>query len=514
VQAKVISTFVLLLMNRELLTRYHSLSADERKFIRNKASESPVLLKLLNFLDSCKEQNFTTLAAVRAIYPEEVAHVPFPKLRNRFFKIRKELLSFRSEIQPEQAGTLIGHPLEIQFIQLRELVRTREADTALRGLRELTKECKKLNLFEIYSRVLQERIYGLLLSNNHVQAKVLLQELEESIEAHYAWNKMYLYYRQAFENNLQHAGFKEVKTLLKKMKTLSREFEVWPRFKLAYLFAALTFETAHSRSRAQVVGKYFKQIEELLSQYPEMPVFYFGIDHRITTLFQIEQFRATYYFIQGNFETAYQSSLRNWTRSEQGVIKRPIAENEYRNRIKLELITGRYQEALQTAQRLIQYQKSAGLLENIPSSYKEMALIYIYSFPHILPDNPELLLKHLEEKLKLDALQTGKDSRDYSETLTTRAALLLIIRKYAEAYEDIQNPFVQQYYGAVIYPVILDLYQLPIKARKLNKLQQKEILEQTLLEMDRKKNATQDPLYQHMIQFVMKTLHYFLEKGF
>jgi hypothetical protein len=103
-------------MNRELLTRYHSLSSDERKFIRNKASESPVLLKLLNFLDSCKEQNFTTLSAVRAIYPEEVAHVPFPKLRNRFFKIRKELLSFRSEIQPEQAGTLTGHPLEIQFI--------------------------------------------------------------------------------------------------------------------------------------------------------------------------------------------------------------------------------------------------------------------------------------------------------------------------------------------------------------------------------------------------------------
>lgn len=501
-------------MNRELLTWYLSLGPDERKAIKNKASESPVLLRLLLFLDNCREKNFSTLSAVRALYPEEMDRTAFAKLRNRFFKIRKELLSQKVNSQDNAQSKLMVHPLEHRYFELREQVRSREADIALRGLKELTKECHKLNLFELYPLVLQERIYGLLLQNDHLKVNEILRELEEAGDVQHAWNKMYLMYRQAFEQHFKHTGFEEVQLILKRMSILSREYSKWPRFRLAYLFAFLTFETAHPRTRPQVAGKHFKQIEELLESHPEMPVYYFGINYRIHTLYQIEQFRVNYHFIQGNFETAYESFLRNWDRIHSGALNRPIAENEYKNRIKLELITQRYQQALHTVQDLIQFQKSSGLTENIPTSYSELALIYIYAFPTILPKNTELLFKYLDEKLKIDAHQTGKDSRGYAETITTRAALLLICKKYKQAFQDIQHPAVPNYYGNEIYPIIQTLYEFPLSSKNLSKERLAANLNIFFEEMTKKSRTIQDPLSQHIVQFVLKMINYFREKGF
>lgn len=501
-------------MNRELLTWYRSLSRDEKNLLQGRAASAPVLLRLLRFLEECPEPHFTTLSAVRALYPEEIDQTPFPKLRNRFFKIRKELLTK----QTPQVGGPLDFPgkettPEIRYLQLRERVHAEDADTALRGLRELSRECRVHNWFELYPQVLQERIYGLLLTNDHGKVRDLLDELEEASDLQHSWNQMHFLYRRAYALHHKHTSFTQVRQELTRMKKLADRYPDYPRFQMAYLLACLTFETTRVDCRPQVLGRYFSQLEELLHRHPEIPIFYAGRDHRAQAWYQIEQFRLNAHFLQGYFEEAYQSLLANLERRRSGQVNRPLAENDFRNKIKLELITRRFQEALQTARQLIAWYKSTGRLENVPASYKEMAQIYIYAFPELVPDKPEQLLRYLDEKMKSDLQQTGKDSRDYADTLTTRTALLLISRKYREALEGMRQPVVQSYYGKGMYEIILSLYELPEAVRKLPTPTRNQKLNEYLSFIQDEIRKTTEPLNLHLLGFIEKIIRYFISQG-
>jgi len=184
-------------MNRELITWYHSLTPEALQRIQHRYADAPVVSRLLAFLADCKHDHFTTQAAVKALYPDEFATLPFPKLRNRFFKIKKELLTTQPspghEIQHAQGLS----EQEAEFYTLRKKVRSRNADTAIRGLAKLAVKCKKLNLFEMYPYVLHERLYGLMLMNQLTKTKEVLDELAIANQLQADWNQVLWLYRKA-----------------------------------------------------------------------------------------------------------------------------------------------------------------------------------------------------------------------------------------------------------------------------------------------------------------------------
>lgn len=497
-------------MNRELLTWYKSLLPEQLSGIQIRYKEAPVIGRLLHFLKKCTGDNFTTQAAVRSIYEEEYQKVPFEKLRNRFFKLRKELLSSDKQEQTYSTHQVQGASEEILFLELREKGRSKYADTALRGLKELAHLCRERNLFELYPQVLREWIYGLLLLNEHHKTKEVLDELEQANALQADWNQMYLFYRQAFYFHQEQTDSKRFKEILEKIKRLSRKHPAWPRFQLAHLYTRITFETVYSTHPPQITGKHIRQTEVLLAKYPDMPVFYYGMAHRTHTEFQLDHYRIMYNFNLGNFEEAYQSLKNNWSRIEKGLINRPLSENEYRNRIKLELGTGRIQDALNTVKALIHFQKSTGLQENIPVSYQEMALIYLYTYPNLVPAQPQVLLKYLDIRMKQEAQKGNAAGRNYAETLITKAAMLLITGKYTEALKLIQRPEAKTYYNTEMYALILELYKLPLSMKTLPSKEAEHSVRKYIRHAEHCLGTTPDPVFQHMIGFVIRIAQSFL----
>jgi len=492
-------------MNRELLTWFRALNPEQLNALRLRFREAPVQARMLDFLQACKDETFTTQAAVLYIYVSESETQPFPKLRNRFFKLRKELLTYEQQhLREQQSDAEILSPEESEFYQLRLRVHSKHADTALRGLKVLAQNCRLNNHFELYPQVLRELIFGLLLSELHPRSEKIFAELEKANKLQNAWNKMFLFYRSAYYAHEQSSHYDDIQQILKKMRSLSIQFKEWPRFTLAYLFACITFETSRAAISTQVISRYFKQLERLLSLHPDMPVFYIGPAHRLNTLYQVEHLRVMFNFQTGNFEQAYSSLLLNWNRLISGAINRPISEKEFRNRIKIELSTGRFQDALHTVKDLISFQKTTGLSDNILLSYQEMALIYIYAHPVLVPDKPAHLLKYLELRLRQVAQATGKKNRTYAEILSIKAAFLLIIRKFDEALLCISEPEIQEYYSPQLYTTVKQLYLLPGILKSLNKEKAKAELVAFEDYIRHQLSQAHEQNYQQVLGFILK----------
>jgi hypothetical protein len=187
-----------------------------------------------------------------------------------------------------------------------------------------------------------------------------------------------------------------------------------------------------------------------------------------------------------------------------GEIDRTFSESEYRNKIKLELSTGRFQHAILSVKELIQFQKTTGRIEDISLSYQELALIYIYAYPQIAPDSPAKLIQHMEQRLKLLQDQNGREGRGYAEALVTLAALCLILKKYKHALEYISQPEAQAYYGEENYAPILALYQLPLLLKGKSSSAAQQELQQFMHSVQAKLNTTKDTIMLFMYQFMLK----------
>ncbi|NBV13748.1 MAG: hypothetical protein EBS07_06735 [Sphingobacteriia bacterium] len=175
----------------------------------------------------------------------------------------------------------------------------------------------------------------------------------------------------------------------------------------------------------------------------------------------------------------------------------------------MEVITHQYSAALNTVAELIKEQKLKGLIDQLPTSYLEMAMIYVFAYPQQIPQDLTRIISFLKQKEK--QCQQEKDIRGYGEVLVTRVALLLMARKYTEAFKVIQLPAVERYYAKDIYILMLEFYQLPLTIRngkaKQNASEQIKLFSNKLYQIE---SETNDSIYQYLTGFMQKLLPSFL----
>jgi hypothetical protein len=495
--------------NKEILVWYRNLSFDEKERLKVKILDSPISLRLLHFLQQVPGEAFSTLTAVRYVYAEESTQYSIEILRNRFFKLRKELMEIPifSTVTPTLQNSELTET-ESLFYAHRKEVYGNHPDLAIRPLRKLADTCKSNNLFELYPRVVQELIQVSLVQQAPAKAQALQAEWAKAIQWKEAWHQMIqLYYQCFIEDQIGEQPL--VFGILKKMQKLSSQYPQLPRFKAFYLFARLKIETIRKTASPALVEKRMKTLESLLTQNPEMPLVYEGPGYAGKALYQINQLRIQWGFLQGDFHKSYQAILENWNLVQQKLVNHTLTQHEYRNRIKLEVITHQYSNALNTASELIKEQKLKGLLDQLPTSYLEMAMIYVFAYPQQIPQDLTRIISFLKQKEK--QCQQEKDIRGYGEVLVTRAALLLMARKYTEAFKVIQLPAVERYYAKDIYILMLEFYQLPLTIRngkaKQNASEQIKLFSNKLYQIE---SETNDPIYQYLTGFMQRLLPSFL----
>ncbi|MGL5892612.1 MAG: hypothetical protein ACRC3B_22155, partial [Bacteroidia bacterium] len=132
-------------MNEQLQLLYSQLSTTELSELRRRLSDSPKSLLLLDVLQQKGKNALNTAEVVDLLYSSKEA--PFATRRNRFFKLRAELLRLMQNQTPASVSALL--PLEEQLINCRQLVTAKQFGLASVDLRKLIETCRRNNIFEL-----------------------------------------------------------------------------------------------------------------------------------------------------------------------------------------------------------------------------------------------------------------------------------------------------------------------------------------------------------------------------
>ena len=136
-------------MNKTLYDDYKKLSEIEQSELNYKFKDSPVGLKLIDFLKNCSNRNFKNSDAVSFVYNNNSEKTTYSVLENRYFKLRKKILDelLKSTVD-NQTGELLT-PEQLILYRNKNLTSASNKEGAYKELVELEKECWKKNIFEI-----------------------------------------------------------------------------------------------------------------------------------------------------------------------------------------------------------------------------------------------------------------------------------------------------------------------------------------------------------------------------
>lgn len=453
-------------MNRDLKEWYLELKSFEKERLKGQFSESPKALQLIEFLEKHSKRAFRTEEVVTFLYKDE-KH-PYEKLQNRYFKLRKKLIEGLST----QAVNTDDLPLvaeEKTLLNCRTLVNRNNFSTARRELVALAEKCWELNIFELLPDVLHNLIYCNQALNDFRENETLFKQQELSIRLQAELREQQMLSRIAFDKFVME-GFNSAREIFQKMHQVALRNKQHPRFMLNYHFSSVTVGSGTTGNKLHALSRHFRALEELIAKHPGMPPINYEPNHELLLKYYLTFSRGMYEFKKGDAEASYEAFRESWTVLDMVPnLRVKKSENNYRNKIHIEIAAQRYAEAIQTANELLEYQKAQNAKNNQLLTYYEIMQIYTYSFPNITCDNPEFLLRKLDEYLR--QLKKSDPMQVLGEVSMTKAVFLFVngfykeALKASEAKECVEN--IKQR-GLELY---MDLFKLPFRNTETNRQQ-------------------------------------------
>ncbi len=420
-------------MNTYIREAYLQLPEVSRENIRRQFAGSPKMLLLLDFLAHAKQKSFSVHEAVAFIYPEENGTTSFNVLRNRFFKLRKKLAEAIESGVSENAGTaVVLLPLEEEYFRCRTLIQNNFFLTARQRLEQLISTCWERNIFELLPDALSQVIFCSAQLNMLDDNPRHYRELQEAAALLQALHRQRLYARQAQEAAMKQ-GFRQARKFVNKMQPAAKKYRKYPRFNLYYQFTAFTLGAGTFGSDFRVLPRHQKRVQEITRRHPEMPVAFYEAHSPELIRYMMATSEAMFAYRRSDAETCYQCMLEAWNIAAQvpGLRVRK-SELHYSNRIAIEIASGRYHEALKTADDMLLFLKDQKDERNRLMGYAKTMLTYTFAFPKLKPANPGFLVQKVKELLRLLQKQKPK-SLFYNEILLTLVVFLIQNDQLAEA---------------------------------------------------------------------------------
>ncbi len=387
-------------MNQLLQTRYNDLGPDEKFQLRHKLSDSPRALLLVDLLEKRRDKKINSNDAVEFIYKGEKES--FEILRNRFFKLRKQVIECCSE-NGKNANTsgLILLPLEEQLYNCRKLVSENHFQLARKELRQLISECRKQNIFEILPDALSQLIYCNMAMNVLKDNERLLDEVSHASviqndfrHAQANSRKIYLY--------VISKQYHRIPSVLRQMRKMATMRAGFPRFRIHYHFTVVGYTIGIPGFSTRAHARHFSSLKKLMAKHPGMPAGYYEPNGDALMQFYLLMAEGTHLYMKGDVASCYNFFREAWEIMERTPnLRIKKADSYFSNRIAIEVATGRYKEALKSAEDLIEFQKEQHQEEKKLKGYAEIATIYSYAYPNLKCPNPDFLIGQLKNYVSL-----------------------------------------------------------------------------------------------------------------
>jgi hypothetical protein len=460
-------------MNNVLQSGYDQLRAEEKRNLRQRLIDSPRAILLLDFLEERKGKKFNTVDAVNTVYNDE-RDEEFTTLRNRFFKLRKhiiETLGQGGEGAPTNAVLL---PLEEELYKCRQLIGANHFTQAGKQLKALITECKRLNIFELLPEAYNQLVYTNLAMNNFKELESNLKNVDDSSKLLDDLRTMQIIARRAYLGAISR-DTDEVTKHLQSMRRIVLRRSAYPRFELFYHFAAITNTPSTPGYSGKGHARHLASMKKLTAKFPEMPAGNYEPNGPALMQFYLLVAEGSHQFMRGDVHSCYSLFKESWEIMERiPNLKLRKSESSFRNRIAIEIATGRFRDAVKTAHDLIEFQKENKNEEKRMNGYAELAVIYSYAYPVLKCPDPEFLARQLKA---FTALLKREKSRHLGDGLSTQAIFAFLNKDWKLSASIMKSEIAQNIFTGMHMPVYNELLIMnpstpPEKVKELKKRMQ------------------------------------------
>lgn len=365
-------------------------------------SKSPKMLQLIHFLKTV-ETTFKTPKAIHVLYSEELNTVEYPKLINRFYKLRQQLIEWLYHYLKKTENYFSKEEQRLNFI--RYLVNKNQFKDALEKAIKLEKHCRKLNLFELLPGVLNMIIYArqcLFLGGD----KVLIdaeKRLLGAIEWHQVLQKIHYYHQKSYRV----MNVEDYQQILKAVRKLIAPYKHLPRFALLYHYIAFSkgcMVLGNAQKSNNALMRHLNKLEGILNENPQMPMIFATAHYSKVAPHSLLLAKAIFYFYRGQFnESAKALKERDKIETANPNLPFPISESEIRNTISILIVSKQYRLALKKQEQLVAFYQKHEQEERMDFALLEKSNIYFFQYPKVPKKDLLSLLEELQVAKNLEA---------------------------------------------------------------------------------------------------------------
>lgn len=457
-------------MNNVLQSGYDQLRAEEKRNLRQRLVDSPRAILLLDFLEERKGKKFNTVDAVNTVYSDE-RDEEFTTLRNRFFKLRKHIIETLGQGAEGTATNAVLLPLEEELYKCRQLIGANHFTQAAKQLKALIAECKRLNIFELLPDAYNQLVYTNLATNNFKEHESNLKNLEDSSKLLDDLRTMQVTARRVYIGAVQR-DTAEVMKHLQAMRRIVLRRSAFPRYELFYHFVVITNAAAVPGYSGKGHARHLAAMKKLTAKFPDMPAGSYEPNGAALMQFYLLVADGAHQFMRGDVHGCYNLFRQSWDIMERVPnLKLRKSESSFRNRIAIEVATGRLREAVKTAHDLIEFQKENKNEEKRLNGYAELAIIYSYSYPAMKCPDPEFLSRQLKS---YTALLRREKSDQLGLGLSSQAVFAFLNKDWKLAASVMKNEAAKKVFSSMDLSVYNELLLMspstpPEKVKELKK---------------------------------------------
>lgn len=386
-------------MNEELFLLFSEMNPASHTALDHAFTRSPKMLQLINFLRSI-ETTFKTPKAINTVYKEELSVVEYPKLINRYYKLRQQLIEWLYHYLKKTENYSSKEEQNLNFI--RYLVNKNQFKDALEKALKLEKHCRKLNLFELLPGVLNMIIYSrqCLFYGGDLVLIETEKRLLEAIEWHQVLQKMHYYHQQSYRI----ASIEHYQEILKAVRKLIAPYKELPRFALLYHYIAFSkgcMVLGNAQKSTNALMRHLNKIEAILKEHPKMPMVFTTAYYDKLNPYNLLLLKAVFYFYRGQFnESAKALRERDKIEMANPNLPYPTSESEIRNTISILIASKQFSLALKKWNQLVAFYEKHEQEERMGFALVEKVNIYFFKYPSV---ERKELLKLLEDLSNLEA---------------------------------------------------------------------------------------------------------------
>lgn len=432
-------------MNNVLQSGYDQLHSEERRSLRQRLIDSPRAILLLDFLEERKGKKFNTVEAVNTVYADE-RDEDFSTLRNRFFKLRKHIIETLGHRDEGTASGAVLLPLEEELFRCRQLIGGNHFAQASKQLKSLIADCRQLNVFELLPDAYNQLVYTNLAMNNFKEHESNLNYLEESSKLLDDLRTMQVLSRRIYLAAVTRET-PEVMKHLQSMRRIVLRRSGFPRFELFYHFVVVTNAPSVPGYSGKGHARHLASLKKLMTKYPDMPAGSYEPNGPALMQYYLLVADGSHHFMRGDVQSCYNLFKESWEIMERiPNLKLRKSESNFKNRIAIEVATGRFRDAVKTAHDLIEFQKENKNEEKRMNGYAELAVIYSYAYPMMKCPDPEFLSRQLKA---LTSLQKREKSRHLGEGLSSQAIFAFMNKDWKLSAAVMKNEEAQKIFTSM-----------------------------------------------------------------